>query len=316
MGRYGLADFEYEGMYSGHPACQGCGVALGLRFVAKVLHGRAFLIVVASCSTTIAGVYPTASMKTPTLHTAFATGGAAASGLSAALEVRGQADIPVVVWAGDGGTFDIGLQSLSGAAERNDSFLFLCCDNEAYMNTGIQRSGSTPYGAITTTTPESNPERRFKKDIMGIMAAHGIPYAATTTIGYPEDMIRKVQRALCVKGPRFIHILTPCPSGWRYSSDLTAKISRLAVETKIFPLYEIIDGVDYRLTYRPSKSKDVSEYLSLQARYNALTDDDIETIRCDVERRWQLLMSKCSRKKSNPGLRKVDLEKANIPVVS
>lgn len=294
MGGHGLINLNYEGMYSGHPACQGCGVSLGLRFVSKVFEGKAFLIVVASCSTTIAGVYPTSSMKIPTLHTAFATGGAAASGLSAALEMKGRSDYPVVVWAGDGGTFDIGLQSLSGAVERNDSFLFLCCDNEAYMNTGTQRSGSTPYCAVTMTTPEGSPERRFKKDIMAIMAAHRIPYAATATVAYPDDMMEKVRKALTIKGSRFIHILTPCPSGWKYSSDLTVKISRLAVETKIFPLYEVRNGEDYRVTFQPAHTKDVREYLSTQGRYSSISEEDVGVVRDDVEKRWDQLLKKCS----------------------
>jgi pyruvate/2-oxoacid:ferredoxin oxidoreductase beta subunit len=247
------------------------------------------MVIVAGCSTTIAGVHPTSALKIPVLHTAFATGGAAASGLSAALLMRGLTDVPVVVWAGDGGTFDIGLQSLSGAVERNDSFLFLCCDNEAYMNTGVQRSGATPYGAWTTTTPEARPETSRKKDIMSIMAAHRIPYAATATVAFPEDFQSKIQKALSFPGSKFIHILAPCPSGWKYDSDLSIKLSRLAVETRAFPLYEITDGIHYRITVRPERKRDLSEYLSLQGRFSHLTDDELRCIQDDVELSWRIL---------------------------
>jgi pyruvate/2-oxoacid:ferredoxin oxidoreductase beta subunit len=287
-------DTSYEGMYSGHPACQGCGAALGLRFLAQSLRNNAILIVVAGCSTTIAGVHPTSAFKVPVLQTAFATGGAAASGLRAALRHKKRDDIQVVVWAGDGGTFDIGLQSLSGAVERNHSFLFICCDNEAYMNTGVQSSGATPYGAWTTTTPGRNSKNRFKKDIMGIMAAHRIPYAATATIAYPKDMQEKIEKALSIPGARFLHLLAPCPSGWRYDADLTIHLSRLAVQSNVFPLYEIENGSRYSITELPKRVRDVSEYLSFQGRFSSLSEYDLEEIREEVKIRWESLCKKAN----------------------
>lgn len=288
MGLIPFAEHD-EGMYGGHPACQGCGAALGLRFLAQALSGEAILVVVAGCSTTIAGVHPTSAFNVPVLHTAFATGGAAASGLAAALRHSKREDTQVVVWAGDGGTFDIGLQSLSGAVERNHSFLFICCDNEAYMNTGVQSSGATPLGAWTTTTPGPNFKGTFKKDIMAIIAAHKIPYAASATIAYPRDLQEKLEKALSIPGSRFLHLLAPCPSGWKYESDLTVQLSRLAVQTRVFPLYEIENGRSYRITQLPDRERDVREYLSVQGRFSSISEQDLDRIRQDVDARWEHL---------------------------
>jgi pyruvate/2-oxoacid:ferredoxin oxidoreductase beta subunit len=206
--------------------------------------------------------------------------------------MQGDEETTVVAWAGDGGTFDIGLQALSGAAERNDNFIYICSDNEAYMNTGIQRSSATPYLAWTTTTPIGNLKERPKKDMMAIMAGHHIPYAATACISYPEDLIQKIRKAKDMKGTKFIHLLSPCPPGWRIASDEAIKVARLAVETKVFPLYEIEHGEIYMLTYQP-RGIPVEEYLGQQGRFRHLTDEETATIQENVDREWNRLMEQC-----------------------
>jgi pyruvate/2-oxoacid:ferredoxin oxidoreductase beta subunit len=197
----------------------------------------------------------------------------------------------VAVWAGDGGTFDIGLQSLSGAAERNEDFLYICNDNEGYMNTGTQRSSATPLFAWTTTTPVMQPKENPKKDIMAIMADHQIPYAATATIAYPEDFLRKIEKAKKIRGTRFIHLLSPCPPGWRIPSELAIKISRLAVRSRVFPLYEIENGGSYTLQ-EESQVVPVKEYLKLQGRFNHLKEEDMKEIQRRVDDALERLLRK------------------------
>jgi pyruvate/2-oxoacid:ferredoxin oxidoreductase beta subunit len=195
----------------------------------------------------------------------------------------------VAVWAGDGATFDIGLQALSGAAERNEDILYICNDNEGYMNTGTQRSSATPYLAWTTTTPVQQPKENPKKDIMAIMADHQIPYAATTTIAYPEDFLRKMEKAKKMRGTRFIHLLSPCSPGWKIPSELTIKISRLAVRSRVFPLYEIENGRFYTIQEEPQVVP-VKEYLRLQGRFSHLTGQNIEEIQRRVDDSWERLL--------------------------
>jgi pyruvate/2-oxoacid:ferredoxin oxidoreductase beta subunit len=197
----------------------------------------------------------------------------------------------VAVWAGDGGTFDIGLQSLSGAAERNEDFIYICNDNEGYMNTGTQRSSATPLFAWTTTTPVMQPKENPKKDIMAIMADHQIPYAATATIAYPEDLIRKMEKAKKTRGTRFIHLLSPCPPGWRIPSELSVKISRLAVRSRVFPLYEIENGNTYTLQ-EESHVVPVKDYLKLQGRFSHLTEKNVEETQKRVDDTWERLLRK------------------------
>ena len=206
-----------------------------------------------------------------------------------ALDVQGDTTTTVLAIAGDGGTHDIGLQALSAAAERNDDFIFLCYDNEAYMNTGIQRSSATPWGVWTTTTPPTNLKDQPKKDIVQIMAAHRIPYAATVSIAYPEDFARKIRKARDTRGFKFLYALSPCPVGWRFSSELTVRLARLAVQTKIFPLYEIEDGQRYSLNEIP-EGIPVQEYLQHQGRYSFLREGDRERIQESVDREWVRLM--------------------------
>ncbi len=288
---------ERELLCSGHVACPGCGAAIAMRLALKALGDDLVVVIVASCWSIIAGPFPYSSLRVPTLHSAFETGGSAASGVKAALEMRGRSKTTVMAWAGDGGTFDIGFQALSGAVERNEDFIYVCYDNEAYMNTGIQRSSATPWGAWTTTTPLSAPKNTPKKDMVAIMAAHRIPYTATASVGYPEDLVLKLQRAASIRGSKFIHILSPCPSGWKSEPAETVKLARLAVRSKAFPLYEVEGGERYTVTVRPPEVP-VIEYLRRQGRFNHLTMEQIDAIQRNVDRRWAELLAR----RANAGL--------------
>jgi pyruvate/2-oxoacid:ferredoxin oxidoreductase beta subunit len=278
-------------MTSGHLACPGCAAPIAMRLALKVLGPRTMVALPACCWSIIAGPYPQSSLGVPLYHTAFETGGAAASGIRAALDVQGVKDVTVVAWAGDGGTFDIGLQALSGAAERNEDIIYFCYDNEAYMNTGIQRSSSTPWGAWTTTTPTGHPESHPKKDLLAILAAHRIPYAATASVSYPDDLVAKVKKAREIKGTRFIQILAPCPPGWRCADEDSIRLGRLAVTTRVFPLMEVEEGARWRLTVEhPGHS--VEPYLRSQGRFRHLTDEQITAIQQNVDKRWKVIQNR------------------------
>ncbi|MBS7647603.1 pyruvate synthase subunit beta [Candidatus Bathyarchaeota archaeon] len=279
-----------EYLLKGHAACAGCGPSIALRLLFKALGNKVFLVVPASCTTVIEGPYPFTSFAVPVQNTLFEAAGATASGIAAALKIRGLDDVTVVGWAGDGGTTNIGIQSLSGAAERETNFIYVCYDNEAYGNTGLQRSGATPYGAWTTTTPMGKKER--KKDMPSIMAAHRIPYIATACPSYPVDFINKLRKAKEIKGTKYIHVLTPCPTGWRYDASKTVEIGRLAVQTGVWALYEIEQGKfrlnppSDRLTDK-SQRKPVEEYLSMQERFRHLPEDSIKKIQRWVDGDWE-----------------------------
>jgi len=443
---------EEELMTPGHKGCQGCGGTIAMRAALKALGKDTMLVVPACCWTVLEGEFPYTCLRVPLLHTAFETAASASSGVRAALKARGKDDVTVMAWAGDGGTFDIGIQALSGAVERNEDFIYVCYDNEGYMNclsgsslimtkqglkkiievttedevyafdqkthqpvlkkctgvfdngirdvfelqalhhsikatgnhpflilkkngsgrknelawkkleelkigdeivvqkglekedkekhpdqykyqnslneyfgmekikniaysgkeqtfdlrvegehnfisdgivvhnTGVQRSSSTPYGATTTTTPIDHFEASHKKNMVEIMVAHNIPYTATASIAYLEDFVRKMQKAKSIKGAKFIHILTPCPSGWRFSTSETIKMGRMAVETNMFPLYEVENG-KYTINRRPSK-KPVKEYLALQGRFRHLSDDLVAEIQAYVDENWEKLLKK------------------------
>jgi pyruvate ferredoxin oxidoreductase beta subunit/2-oxoisovalerate ferredoxin oxidoreductase beta subunit len=282
-------------MSSGHVGCPGCGATVAMKFALRALGEKTMLVIPACCWAIIAGSHPQTSLKVPVLHTAFATAGAAASGLRASLDMQGDTETTVVAWAGDGGTFDIGFQALSGAVERNEDFIYVCYDNEAYMNTGVQRSSSTPFGTRTTTTPGTNWKQTRKKNIVEALAAHRIPYAATASIAYPEDMIRKFQRARELRGgSRFLHVYATCPTGWRVPSDQCIKIARLAVKTRVFPLYEVEDGLRYTLNHEAEPPLPVQDYLSVQGRFKHLTDEDYEKIQAMVDDDWMLLKRKAA----------------------
>ncbi len=284
-----IPDGEY--MYPGHVACPGCGAAIAMRFALKALGAKTMVVIPACCWGVIAGPYPQSSLKVPILQTAFATAGATASGLRAALDMRQDTETTVMAWAGDGGTFDIGIQALSGAVERNEDFIYVCYDNEAYMNTGVQRSSATPFGTRTTTTPGRGWKKSRKKNMVEILAAHRIPYAATASIAFPEDMIRKFSKAQQMKGgTRFLHVLASCPPGWRIPSEMSVKIARLAVQTNVFPLYEVEDGINYTLNYKGDRP--ATDYLRVQGRFKHLTDADFKQIQQMVDEDWNLLLRK------------------------
>ncbi len=277
----------------GHLGCPGCGAAIAIKFALKALGEKTIMVIPASCASIIVGPYPQSAVTVPILHTAFATAGAAASGVRAALDIKGDTETTVLSWAGDGGTFDIGFQSLSGAVERNEDCIFVCYDNEAYMNTGVQRSSSTPYGVRTTTTPGQDWKKTRKKNIMGTMAAHRIPYAASASIAFPEDMIAKFQKAREKKGgARFIHIFASCATGWGAPSDMSVKIARLAVQTNIFPLYEIENGTRYTLNYKGDRP--VDDYLQTQGRFKHLGKENVSRIQSMVDEDWINLLRKAN----------------------
>jgi pyruvate/2-oxoacid:ferredoxin oxidoreductase beta subunit len=279
---------QEEFLYSGHTACPGCGAVLALKYVLKGLGPRTIIVIPPSCAGTISAPFPFSSLKIPVLRIPFEATAISASGVRAALDAMGKKEIQVLGWAGDGGTFDIGLQALSAAAERNDDIVYVCYDNEAYMNTGIQRSSATPEGAWTTTTPSPYVKETPKKDIVRIMAAHKIPYIATASVGYPVDLINKVKKAKELKGTKFILVLSPCPTGWRYSSEMTIRIAKLATETGLFPLYEIEDGERYLLSQKHPR-KPLQEYFSLQGRFRNLKEEEIRKTEEKVRRDWDYL---------------------------
>lgn len=283
-----LSKEEY--LLKGHIACAGCGPAISLRLLFKALGNKVIMVVPACCSSVIPGPYPYTSFAVPVQNMLFEATGAVASGVVAALRQRGIKDVTVVGWAGDGGTVDIGIQALSGAAERETNFIYICYDNEAYGNTGVQRSGATPYGAWTTTTPTGKRER--KKNMPLIMAAHRIPYVATACPSYPMDFINKIRKAQEIKGTKYIHLLTPCPTGWRCDASKTVEIGRLAVQTGMWMLFEIEYG---KFKFNPpsnrlidkEKRRSVKEYLTLQGRFRNLTEEDIERIQRWIDEDWE-----------------------------
>jgi len=282
---------DREFVHSGHVGCAGCGATIAMRFVLKALGEKTIMVLPACCWSVITGPYPLSALKIPVIHAAFETGGATASGVRAALDMKGDTETTVLTRAGDGGTFDIGFQALSGAVERNENFLYVCYDNEAYMNTGIQRSSSTPYGAWTTTTTGQDWKRLRKKNIVEVLVAHRIPYVATASIAFPDDLLRKAQKAKETKGSKFLHIYASCPTGWRIPSEMSVKIARMAVQTNIFPLYEVEDGRWYTINYKP-KEYLVREYFKLQGRFKHLTDQDLDQIQQMVNEDWELLLHK------------------------
>jgi pyruvate ferredoxin oxidoreductase beta subunit/2-oxoisovalerate ferredoxin oxidoreductase beta subunit len=289
MAQLNVADRDY--FKPGHLGCPGCGAAIAIKFALKALGEKIIMVIPASCASIIVGPYPHSAVDVPVLHTAFATAGAAASGVRAALDMKGDSETTVLSWAGDGGTFDICFQSLSGAVERNEDCIFVCYDNEAYMNTGVQRSSSTPFGVRTTTTPGRDWKKTRKKNIMETMAAHRIPYAAAASIAFPEDLIAKFKKAKEKRGgSRFIHIFASCATGWGAPSDMSVKIARLAVQTNIFPLYEIEDGTRYTLNYKGDGR--VEDYLQTQGRFKHLSEEDISQIQGMVAEDWRNLLRK------------------------
>ena len=283
-----------ELVYAGHAACPGCGPALAMRLLLKGLGPRTIVSIPACCWTVIATPYPTTALRVGVLDNAIEATGASISGLRAAADALGLKDVNIVGFAGDGGTADIGLQALSGMLERRTNAIYVMYDNEAYMNTGIQRSGATPWGAWTTTTPVSQELRgkpEPKKDMMAIVLAHRPVYAATLNPSFPEDFDRKVEKARDLVGPRFFHVFSPCPPGWRFDSAETIAIGRLATDSGVFPLYEVVDG-RLRITRKTGELKPVSEYLTAQGRFRHLTTEEIARIQAQVRADWEQLLKR------------------------
>ncbi|MBN2515677.1 MAG: pyruvate synthase subunit beta [Deltaproteobacteria bacterium] len=294
-----LIDKE-EYFCSGHRACQGCGEALAIRLMCKALGPDTVVANGTGCMEVISSFYPTTAWNLPWIHLAFENAAAVGSGVEAGLKAlrrKGKIpdrDVKAVAIAGDGGTMDIGMQSLSGAMERGHDLLYVCFDNEAYMNTGIQRSSGTPFGAATTTSPAGRAsfgQKTWKKNVPEIMVAHNVPYVATASPSYPLDFMNKVKKARKVKGPSYIHCLSVCPTGWRSASNLTIKMGRLAVETGVFPLYEVEDG-KYRITVEVDELRPVEDYLKHQGRFRHLTPDVIEMIQERVYQEYNKLLDK------------------------
>ncbi len=300
-----------EILMPGHRACAGCGPAIAYRQILKATRGPTIATNATGCMEVVSTIYPYTSWRIPWIHTAFENAAANAAGIETALKVmrkkgRIKEDhIDVIAFAGDGGTYDIGIQALSGAAERGHDFLYVLYDNEAYMNTGIQRSGGTPHGAWTTTSPAGRVipgKLEYKKPIADIMVAHGIPYVATASPAYWKDLIMKTRRGLEAKGPAFLHALAPCPRGWRYDTSKTIEIARLAVETCVFPLWEAVDG-EHALSapskviaLKPERQKPVKDYLKAQGRFRHLFTPEFEHVINKIQditnKRWKQLLEK------------------------
>ncbi|HVP12691.1 MAG TPA: thiamine pyrophosphate-dependent enzyme, partial [Phycisphaerae bacterium] len=269
----------------GNTNCAGCGMSLGLQWLDQGLAGeKPMMVIPACCGIVTAGAFPTSSYGVPTAATTFASSPAVGTGLAVVAELNGETN-PVVCWTGDGGTYDIGIATLSAAAERNENLIYVCYDNEIYGNTGGQRSSATPEGVSTTTTPKGKLE--CKKDIMAIMVAHRVPYAATLSLAHRDDFLRKVQTARKTKGFRFLLILSPCPTGWKSDPAESAELIGLAVRCGMFPLYEVFDGFRYRINVRPD-GLPVEEYMKRQRRYRAAKIDPA-VMRAQIEKQWRYL---------------------------
>lgn len=285
---------DEELLQPGVLSCQGCGASLAMKLAMKGLGRRTVVVIPACCWTIIVGVYPYSALQVPMVHVPFETAAVVASGIRASLDVRGEKDAVVMAWAGDGGTFDIGLQALSGAAERNDDILYVCYDNEAYMNTGIQRSSATPVGAWTTTTPSGAIKQEPKKDMEKILLGHGIPYIATASVAYPDDVFRKFEKARHIRGTRFIHLLSPCPPGWRIDSNESIRVTRMATLANVFPVYEIMNG-RHTINVTPEKKLPVKEYLRSQGRFRLMSEEMIRGVQESVDRNWEALIRQSAK---------------------
>ena len=290
---------------SGHRLCPGCGAGIVVNMVLSSIDKPVVVANATGCLEVSTTVYPYTAWKTPFIHSAFENAGATISGVEAAykaLKRRGKIteEIYFVAFGGDGGTYDIGLQSLSGALERGHDFVYICYDNGAYMNTGVQRSSATPIGAATTTSPAGKKiagKPHYKKDLTKIVVAHDIPYVAQASISHWKDLIEKSKKAFETKGPAFINVIAPCPTGWVYDPADTVKLAREAVYSCIWPLYEVENG-KYKLNFNPKKKKiDISEWLKQQKRFRHLFEPEneylLDEIQSDIDKRWNILLKEC-----------------------
>jgi pyruvate ferredoxin oxidoreductase beta subunit len=276
----------------GISTCSGCGLELAARHILDVLGPNTVIVIPPGCAALLSGYGNETALRIPGIQGNLENSAAYAAGIRAGFEIQGREDITVLALAGDGATVDIGLQALSGVFERGDRILYVCYDNEAYMNTGIQGSGSTPMGAATTTTPAG--KGRPRKDMLAIAAAHSIPYVASASVGYVKDLRGKIQKMQRTRGPSYIHVHTPCPTGWSYDPAQTIEVARAAVQTGVWALYEIVDG-QTRITVNVPHLKPVEEYLRQQGRFSQLSVTDIEQIQTQVTERTRLLLMECER---------------------
>lgn len=297
-----LVDQE-EYFTSGHRACQGCAEALAVRLVMKALGRDTVVAMSTGCMEIISSSLPTTAWNVPWIHVAFENSAAVASGCEAGMKammrkgIIPEKKVNFVAMGGDGATADIGMGPLSGALERGHDMLYVCYDNEAYMNTGIQRSSSTPYGASTTTSPagkQSIGQHTRKKNMPQIAVAHDIPYVATACPSYPFDLMEKVKRAAETPGAAYVHILSVCPTGWRIQPQDAIRYGRLAVRSGVFPLYEVVDG-QYRMTYTPKKILPVTDYLKGQGRFRHLGEQEIARIQAGVTSDYEKIQKLCEK---------------------
>jgi pyruvate ferredoxin oxidoreductase beta subunit/2-oxoisovalerate ferredoxin oxidoreductase beta subunit len=277
---------------AGNTNCRGCGMSIGLQMLSRAMAQRPVqLVIPACCGIVTAGQYPFSNYGAPVVACTFASAAAVASGLSRNARLNDE-KTRVICWAGDGGTYDIGMATLSAAAERGEDILYICYDNEIYGNTGGQRSSATPLGATTTTTPTGKPTR--KKDILGIMAAHGVPYVASISLAHPEDTLRKMQHALQLEGFRFLHILAPCPTGWKSEPSDGIELVRLAVRSGLYPVYEIVDGNEFCINVEPEMSFDaLAKYFESQGRFKG-SREDVEAVHREIARNWHWLRARAA----------------------
>lgn len=286
-----------EEYFYGHKACGGCGESLALRLALKILGEEAYLSLPAGCMSAVSFIYPNMAFKNNAIITPFAATAAVATGVEAGLRALGKKKPLSVAFAGDGGTADIGIQALSGAIDRGEKFVYICTDNEAYMNTGIQKSGLTPYGASTTTTPAGKViggNIAQKKNMFEIVAAHGVSYAATASIGYVEDFLAKVQRAKDAEGPSYIHVYCPCPTGWGTEMDITVSLGKEVVDTGLWPLMEYSGG-EFILNKDITAFASARDHIKRQGRFRHLKDEDLSEIERQRDLQWQTLRKKCAQ---------------------
>jgi pyruvate ferredoxin oxidoreductase beta subunit len=270
--------------------CAGCGLELAARHILDVLGPNTVIVIPPGCAALLSGFGRETALRIPGIQGNLENSAAYAAGIRAGFEIQGRDDISVLALAGDGATVDIGLQSLSGVFERGDRILYVCYDNEAYMNTGIQGSGSTPLGATTTTTPAG--KDRPRKDMLAIAAAHRIPYLASASVGYVRDLRKKIEKAKATSGPSYIHIQAPCPTGWGYEPAKTVQVARAAVQSGAWPLYEVVDGVT-RITVKVRDPRPVAKYLRLQDRFRHLSETGCDAIQAQVTESTNALLRHC-----------------------
>ena len=289
----------------GHRMCAGCGAPVVARTVLRAIHPEDHAVIgsATGCLEVSTFTYPYTAWKDSFIHTAFENAGATMSGVATAYKVlkkKGniKGDFKFIAFGGDGGTYDIGIQSLSGAMERGTDMVYVCYDNEAYMNTGIQRSSATPKYADTTTSPAGKVvpgKQQNRKDLTSVMVNHHLPYVAQSAITQNfKDLSEKAEKAIYTEGACFLNVLAPCPRGWRYNQDELLQISQIAVDTCFWPLYEVVDGV-YHLTYKPKEKKPIEEWLKIQGRFKHVLNDPekVAEIQAEVDRRWEELLKLC-----------------------